>query len=69
MRQNGGRELSMRQVASMLMNLRYRAVFIKAMRSPDHKLLFAHDGYLAPDQANRDAIATALGTMPVYDLE
>jgi len=68
-RQNGGRELSIRQVASTMMNLRYRAVFMKAMKSPDHRLLFASNGYLQPDQVNRDAIAAALATMPVYDLE
>jgi hypothetical protein len=68
-RENGGRELSIRQVSSMLMNLRYRAVFMKAMRSADHKLLFAGNGYLKPDQVNRDAIAAALKTMPVYDLQ
>ncbi|GGA14698.1 hypothetical protein [Dyella caseinilytica] len=66
---NGGKVLTIRQLVSLTMNFRYRAVFMRAMRLPDHKLNFANDGRIEPNDANRDAIANALKTMSVYDLQ
>jgi hypothetical protein len=67
--ENGGKTLTVRQVVSLTMNFRYRAVFMRAMRLPDHKLNYANDGRIEPTDANRDAIASALATMPMYDLQ
>lgn len=67
--ENGGKTLTVRQVVSLTMNFRYRAVFLRAMRLPDHKLNYTNDGRIEPTNANRDAIASALATMAVYDLQ
>jgi hypothetical protein len=67
--ENGARPLTVRQVVSLSLNLRYRAVFIRAVQSKDHQLQYANDGHIEPNDANRDAIANALLTMPMYDLQ
>jgi hypothetical protein len=68
-KENAGKALTLRQLVSLTMNFRYRAVFMRAMRSPDHKLNYDKDGRILPTDANRDAIFNALKTMPVYDLQ
>ena len=52
---------------SALMNLRYRAVFIRAMNAaPD---LIDEQGAIVPSAANKDAIAAALKETPVADFQ
>ena len=49
------------------MNLRYRAVFIRAMNAaPD---LIDEQGAIVPSAANKDAIAAALKETPVADFQ
>lgn len=67
--QNHDAPLTMRQCATLLMNLRYRAVFFSAMKSPDHKLVIADNGHIDANPSNLDAIANALGTMAVMDIQ
>ncbi|MBE1159666.1 hypothetical protein [Dyella acidiphila] len=67
--ENGGNALTLRQTVSLSMNFRYRGVFIRALRAPDHKLNYDNNGRIEPNDANRDALFHALTTMPVYDLQ
>jgi hypothetical protein len=67
--ENAGKALTLRQIVSLTMNFRYRGVFMRAVRSPDHKLNYDKDGRIEPTDANRDAIFYALRTMPMYDLQ
>jgi hypothetical protein len=67
--QNSGRTVTVRQAASLLMNLRYRALFINAMNSADHKLQISNSGYIASNETNRNAISAALSNMSLFDLQ
>lgn len=67
-RENGDKPLTMRQIVSLMMNFRYRGVFMKALHSA-HPVHYENDGRIEPTDANRDAMTEALGTMTVYDLQ
>jgi hypothetical protein len=67
-RENDGRQLSIRQVVSLMMNFRYRGVFMKALHAA-HPLHYENDGRIEPNEANRDALIEAFKTMPLYDLQ
>jgi hypothetical protein len=68
--QNGGRPLTARQAASLLMNLQYRGALIKAMQAPaDSKLLMANDGRIEMTPANVAAMSKALSTSSVFDVQ
>jgi hypothetical protein len=57
------------QMPVMLLNLRYRAPLMQAMNAHDHAVKIEKDGRLDPSPANLDAIAAALGSLKVSDLE
>lgn len=65
---NAGRPPTAAQAASMLMNLRYRGVFFKALQGPDH-IHLSDGGNIAPEAANIKALATALATSTLADIE
>jgi hypothetical protein len=67
-KENSGQPLTLRQLVSLTENFRYRAVFMRAMRSP-HPLQYQNNGRIEPTDANRDAMIEALKTMPLYDLQ
>jgi hypothetical protein len=67
--ENGGKELTVKQAVTVLLNLRYRSVFVKAMESTDHRLTIANNGYVEANQANLAAMVQVLSTSPVYDVQ
>lgn len=66
--QINGKPLDVGQVGQMLMNLRYRFAFAKAVRQTD-KPEIASSGRIELTQANINAITEALKTSPIADLE
>ncbi|WP_423370215.1 hypothetical protein [Burkholderia sp. LMG 32019] len=68
--QHDGRPISIVQAVEMMMNLRYRGPLIKAIRAtpPARKLRISAPA-LALDADNLDALASALQTSPVIDIE
>ena len=64
--ENHGNPLSANQVGSLLLNLRNRAVFLKAMN--DHRL-FSGSGRIEQTAANVDAIVVALHDSKMIDIE
>ncbi|BFI96561.1 MAG: hypothetical protein RSP_20710 [Rhodanobacter sp.] len=68
--ENSGRPLSPRQAASLMMNLQYRGVLIKAMQgSVGSKMSIANDGMVEMTPANIAAVASVLGTSPLFDVQ
>lgn len=65
---NGGKELSPGQAGTLLINLRYRFAFIKAFKQPV-KLEMGQTGRIEPTQENINAVAEALKTSTITDLE
>jgi len=68
-RQNGGHQLSKRQVAQLLMNMRYRFAFLTAIQQKPQKLELSDDGRVEVNSANMSAIATALANSKITDIE
>nr|WP_199048249.1 hypothetical protein [Dyella sp. ASV24] len=67
---NGGKVLAAGQVGSMILNLRYRAAFIKAMQAQgEDKLQFGDDGRIAMTPANVAAVMKALSTSSLFDVQ
>ncbi|NHV31334.1 hypothetical protein [Burkholderia sp. D-99] len=68
--QHDGRPISIVQAVQMMMNLRYRGPLIKAIRAtpPARKLRISAPA-LSLDADNLDALASALQTSPVIDIE
>ncbi|WP_175756347.1 hypothetical protein [Burkholderia cepacia] len=68
--QQGGRPVSIVQAVQMMMNLRYRGPLITAIRAtPPARKLRITGPTLALDADNLDALASALQTSPVIDIE
>lgn len=67
-RENDDKPLTIRQVVSLMMNFRYRGVFMRALHSA-HPLHYENDGRIDPNDANRDTLIEAFKTMPLYDLQ
>lgn len=67
---NGNKPLSARQAGDLLINLRYRAAFIKAMNAKaGPKLKFSNDGHIEASDSNLKSMATALADKPVAGLQ
>lgn len=67
---NGNKPLSPRQVGDLMINLRYRLAFIKAMNAKaSQKLKFSKGGRVAPSDQNLNALAAALENKPMAGLE
>lgn len=68
--ENGGKPLTARQAASLMMNLQYRGALIKAMQAPgDGKMQIGNDGRIDMTPANIAAVANALSTSSVFDVQ
>lgn len=65
---NHGKRLTVPQIGSLLMNLRYRAAFLKAQELPTAPLEIPNTGIIA-GEANIAAIAQALRSLPLDDVE
>jgi len=65
---NHGKRLTVPQIGSLLMNLRYRAAFLKAQDLPTASLDIPNTGIIA-GEANIAAIAGALRSLPLDDVE
>lgn len=57
------------QVSEIMLNLRYRFVFVKALRGPQAMLRLSPSGDIAPSDQNLEAIAIALSASPIADLQ
>lgn len=66
---NGNQTLSIDQVSTLLMNLRYRFAFHKALQLPENSLLFSNTGMVEMNERNVKAIATALSTSKMADIQ
>ncbi|ULU24550.1 hypothetical protein [Dyella terrae] len=68
--ENGGKPLTARQSASLMMNLQYRGALIKAMQAPgDGKMQIGNDGRVEMTPANIAAVANALSTSSIFDVQ
>jgi hypothetical protein len=67
--QNGGQPLRPPQVWSLMLNMRYRFVFTKALAPATNKLEIAPSGVIEESEANAKAIATALETSSIADIQ
>ncbi|MDW9226333.1 hypothetical protein C7S15_0886 [Burkholderia cepacia] len=68
--QHDGRPIGIVQAVQMMMNLRYRGPLLKAIRAtPPARTLRITGPALALDADNLDALASALKTSPVIDIE
>jgi hypothetical protein len=65
---NGGKQLTPRQGGQLLMNMRYRSVFLKAIIT-EPKLEMLSSGLIEASAANISSIANALKTSPLADVE
>lgn len=65
---NGGKELTPRQGGQLLMNMRYRSVFLQAILK-EPKLEMLNSGFIEASEGNISSIATALKTSPLADVE
>lgn len=67
---NGNKPLSGGQAGELLINLRYRSAFIKAMNAKSgQKLVFLNDGRIDASDQNLNAMAAALTNSPMADVE
>lgn len=65
---NQGRALSLEQVSTVLVNLRYRGIFLQAINIP-RQLKFSDGGRIEPNEANIKALSTALASMALMDVQ
>ena len=68
-RANEGRQLTPQQIGGLMLNLRYRFAFTKALQQSDPKLEIAQNGEVLDTDRNAQAIATALRTSAVADIQ
>ena len=68
-RQNNDKPLTPRQVANFMLNLHYRFVFLKALRQPTGTLKLQESGDIEESESNVKAIATALKSSSVADIQ
>jgi hypothetical protein len=62
--------MKIQQLPSFLMNLRYRGIFLQAVKqSPPHQLKIGEGGRIAPTQDNVRALAETLKTSQVMDVQ
>lgn len=66
---NGGKALTTEQVSSLLINLRYRFAFVKALQIKDDGVQISNTGMIHMNERNIKAVATALGTSPMADIQ
>lgn len=66
---NGGKTLTAEQVSSLLLNLRYRFAITKALQIKDGGIQISNTGMIQMNERNIKAIATALGTSPMADIQ
>lgn len=65
---NGGKALSPRQGGQLLMNMRYRAVFLKALGQAE-KLELLSSGKIKSNQKNISSMTSAILTSQIADIE
>ncbi len=65
-KENRGKALSVQQVGSLLLNLKYRSVFANQTALGSYK--FSTDGTILPDQQNVEAVAAGLSKRGLLDI-
>ena len=65
-KENRGKALSVQQIGSLLLNLKYRQVF--ANQTALGKYKFSPEGKIQPDQQNVEAVAAGLGKLGLLDI-
>lgn len=66
---NGGKTLTVEQASTLLVNLRYRFAFAKALELKEGGMQISNTGMIQLNEHNKKAIATALGTSPMADIQ
>jgi len=66
---NIGHPLTAQQVGTLLLDLRYRFAFFKAIQQPANKLQILQSGFIEKTDANSKAIALALQSSAIADIE
>lgn len=66
---NGGKTLSAEQVSSLLLNLRYRFAFMKALQIREVGIQISNTGMIQMNERNIKAIAEALRISPMADVQ
>jgi hypothetical protein len=67
--QNNDEPLRPRQIANLMLNLRYRFAFLAALRQPTDKIRLEQNGVIEESEANAKGIATALKSSSVADIQ
>lgn len=65
-KENRGKELSVQQVGSLLLNLKYRSVFANQTALGSYK--FSPGGTIQPNQQNAEAVAAGLSKLGLLDI-
>lgn len=66
---NGGKTLTVEQVSTLLLNLRYRFPFAKALQLKEGGIQISNTGTIQMNERNTKALATALSTSPMADIQ
>jgi hypothetical protein len=67
--QNANRPLTPGQVGNLMLNMRYRFVFTKALAQTTDKLEITPSGVIDETEANTKAVETALETSSIADIQ
>ena len=68
-RQNNDKPLTPRQIANLMMNMRYRFAFLTALRQPTDKIHLEPNGLIEESESNAKAIASSLKSSSVADIQ
>lgn len=66
---NGGKTLTAEQISTILLNLRYRFAFVKALQLKEDGLQISNTGTVQMNERNTKAVAAALATSPMADIQ
>jgi hypothetical protein len=67
--QNNDKPLTPRQIADLMLNLRYRFAFLKALNLPTDKIHLEQNGVIEESESNAKAITTVLKSSSLADVQ
>jgi hypothetical protein len=62
-------EAMLDQIADLMLNLRYRFAFLRALRQPTDKIQLEQNGVIEESESNAKAITTALKSSSLADIQ
>ena len=68
-KQNNDKPLKPGQIGTLMLNMRYRFAFLKALRQPTDKIHLEENGVIEDSESNAKAIVTALKSSSVADIQ